>query len=317
MSQSNVVLPAAARVERATRVQKPRRFFSSDNMWLWLTPAMGILLLYSIFPLFFNLIVSLQNFRNSTRAWEWVGLRNYEWMLFGNPLVGDFGNALGITAQYTLIALSIQLTLGLIIALMLDSRPYLSGLMQTLMILPMVTAPAVAGLIFRLLEHPNFGVISWILYGIGALTPEEPLLGGSGRYALIGLLIVEIWQWTPFFVLIILAGLKGIPQDLIEAAQVDGATWTQRLFRIKIPLLFAVITVGVLFRLIDLYKTFDYVLVLTSGGPADRTTTISFYQYTVTFQTLRWGYAAAVGVFIMAVGWISAFTYTRIFKVRW
>jgi multiple sugar transport system permease protein len=273
--------------------------------------------LYSIFPLIFNIVVSFQNFRASTKAWEWVGFRNYEWMLFGNPLVGDFGNAIVITAVYTIIALGVQLTLGLFIALLLDARPWFGNIMQTFMILPMVTAPVIAGLIFRLLQHSDFGVISWLLYGVGALTKDEPLLGGTGQYALLALLMVEIWQWTPFFVLIILAGLKGLPHEIIEAAQVDGATWLQRLTRIKIPMLFSVITVGVLFRLIELYKTFDYVMVMTSGGPGGRTTTLSFYQYTVTFQNIRWGYGAAIGVFILVVGWLSAFAYTKIFRVKW
>ncbi|MCE7949293.1 MAG: sugar ABC transporter permease [Chloroflexi bacterium CFX4] len=302
---------------QAASANKRRGFFSASNPWLWVSPAVGILLLYSVFPLVFNILVSFQNFRTSTKAWEWVGFRNYEWMLYGNPLVKDFGNAIVITAVYTIVALTVQLLLGLFIALLLDARPWFSNIMQTLMILPMVTAPVIAGLMFRLLQHPDFGVISWLLYGVGALDKSEPLLGGTGQYALIALLIVEIWQWTPFFVLIILAGLKGLPHEIVEASQVDGASWLQRLTRIKIPMLFSVITVGVLFRLIELYKTFDYVMVMTSGGPGDRTTTLSFYQYTVTFQNVRWGYGAAIGVFIMVVGWLSAFAYTKIFRVKW
>ncbi len=298
-------------------VKRRRGFFSANNPWLWVMPAVGILLLYSIFPLIFNIIVSFQNFRASTKAWEWVGFRNYEWMLFGNPLVGDFGNAIVITAVYTIIALSVQLTLGLFIALLLDARPWFSNIMQTFMILPMVTAPVIAGLIFRLLQHSDFGVISWLLYGAGVLTKDEPLLGGSGQFALAAVLMVEIWQWTPFFVLIILAGLKSLPHEIIEASMVDGATWFQRLTRIKIPMLFGVLTVGILFRLIELYKTFDYVMVMTSGGPGGRTTTLSFYQYTITFQNIRWGYGAAIGVFILVVGWLSAFAYTKIFRVKW
>ncbi len=316
MARPSIALtPLSAQAEVTTK--RRRSFFSANNPWLWVAPAVIILALYSIFPLIFNILVSFQNFRASTKAWEWVGFRNYEWMLFGNPLVGNFGNAIVVTAVYTIIALFAQLALGLFIALLLDARPWFSGLMQTFMILPMVTAPVIAGLIFRLLQHSEFGVISWLLYGIGALTKEEPLLGGTGQYALIALLMVEIWQWTPFFVLIILAGLKGLPHEIIEASQVDGANWFQRLTRIKIPMLFGVITVGVLFRLIELYKTFDYVMVLTSGGPGDRTTTLSFYQYTVTFQNIRWGYGAAIGVFIMVVGWLSAFAYTKIFRVKW
>ncbi|MBZ0277060.1 MAG: sugar ABC transporter permease [Anaerolineae bacterium] len=239
---------------------------------------------------------------------------NWNRLLFEDP---RFGNALTVTLQYTVLALVTELLLGLVIALLLDAKPWGSGLMQTLLILPMVTAPAVAGLIFRLLEHSEFGVISWLMYSFGLLVKEEPLLGGTGKYALLGLLIVDIWQWTPFFVLIILAGLKGIPTDILEASQVDGANYIQRLTRIKIPLLFSVITIAILFRLVDLFKIFDYVTIMTSGGPGGHTETVSFYSYVNTFQLIKWGYGAAIGVFVMMMGWVSAFLYQKIFRVRW
>jgi len=134
------------------------------------------------------------------------------------------------------VALAIQLLLGMLIALLLDAKPWGSGLMQTLIILPMVVAPAVAGLMGRLMMHSEFGVISVYSYQLGLLEKSEPLLGGTGRFALIAVLLVDIWQWTPFFVLIILAGLKGMPHEVLEAAEVDGANWFQRLTRVKIPL---------------------------------------------------------------------------------
>jgi multiple sugar transport system permease protein len=324
MPPSNIVLSTTL---PTNKVAGRRRGFTS-SAWVWLTPAFLILLAYSVFPLVFNLVISLHEWSARRKVFVPRGLENWEKILgisfgpevFGiNPAVADarFGNALSVTLLYTIFALVIQLVLGLLIALLLDSKPWGSNIMQTLLILPMVTAPAVAGLMFRLLEHSEFGLISWVLYGAGILVKSEPLMGGTGRFALLGLLIVDVWQWTPFFILIILAGLKGLPGEIMEAAHVDGANWLQRLLRIKIPLLFGVITVAVLFRLIDLYKLFDYVVIMTSGGPAGRTETISYYSYVNTFQVIKWGYGAAIGVFIMLLGWISAFIYTRVFRVRW
>jgi multiple sugar transport system permease protein len=294
-----------------------RGFFSSENPWLWVAPATLILLLYSLFPLLYNLYYSFQVW--STQQHRWIISRNGPFTNWENIFFADarFGNSLVVTFQYTIAALVIELLLGLFIALLLDAKPYGSGLMQTLMMLPMVTAPAVAGLIFRLLEHSEFGLLSYYAYSTGLLTKQEPLLGGSGQYALLGILLVDIWQWTPFFTLIILAGLKSVPAELLEAAEVDGAAWWSRLTRIKIPLLFGVITVGVLFRLVDLYKAFDYIVIMTSGGPALKTETVSYYSYVNTFQQVKWGYGAAIGVFIMLLGWITAFIYQRAFRVRW
>jgi multiple sugar transport system permease protein len=288
-------------------------FFSSDNPWIWLVPAVFFLLVYSIFPLVYNVVVSFHEWRRRQKFFEFIGFENWT-ELFSDT---RFINSLGITLQYVAAALIIQLLLGLIIALLLDARPWGVGIMQAAIILPMVTAPAVAGMLFRLLTHSEFGVISRLLYNIGLLTPDEPLIGGRGTYALIGLLVVEIWQWTPFFVLIVLAGLKGIPHEVLEAAEVDGANWWQRIIRVKLPLLRTVLTVAILFRLVDLYKVFDYVQIMTSGGPASRTETLSFYGYVNTFLQVNWGYGAAIGLFIMILVWVSAFIYIRIFRIRW
>lgn len=299
---------------RGTSARPKRRFFSFDNPWIWFSPAVMLLFLYSIFPLIYNIFISFHEWSTSKKLFVVKEFFNWNRLLFEDP---RFGNALTVTLQYTVLALVTELLLGLVIALLLDAKPWGSGLMQTLLILPMVTAPAVAGLIFRLLEHSEFGVISWLMYSFGLLVKEEPLLGGTGRYALLGLLIVDIWQWTPFFVLIILAGLKGIPTDILEASQVDGANYLQRLTRIKVPLLFSVITIAILFRLVDLFKIFDYVAIMTSGGPGGHTETVSFYSYVNTFQLIKWGYGAAIGVFVMMMGWVSAFLYQKIFRVRW
>jgi multiple sugar transport system permease protein len=314
MVQNNRVLDTAVSVAETRQVRK-RPFFSAENPWLWMIPGVGLLFLYSIGPLVYNLVISFHKWDIRDKVFEPVGFEN--WINLALNSDGRFYNSLWVTIQYSLIALSIQLLLGLAIALLLDERPWGSGAMTTLLILPMVVAPAVAGMMFRLLEHSEFGAISWVLYQLGLLSPEEPLMGGTGRYALIGLLIVDVWQWTPFFILILLSGLKGQPHEVLEAAQVDGANWWQRLFRIRLPLLRGVLTVALLFRLIDLYRVFDYVVLMTSGGPGNRTETLSFYGYVNTFQLLNWGYGAALAIVIVGFAWLSVFAYQKIFRVQW
>jgi multiple sugar transport system permease protein len=313
MPRSDSVLTARSGLE--SRVPSQRRFLSADNPWLWLTPALLFMLFYSIFPLIYNLFLSFNEFQTRRKVFVPVGLDNWSNLLSNTD--GRVYNSLLVTAQYTVIALILELLLGLIIALLLDARPWGVGLMQTLIILPMVTAPAVAGMLFRLLEHSDFGVISWVLYGLGILNKSEPLLGGTGKYALIGVVLVDVWQWTPFFALILLAGLKSLPHEILEASEVDGADWFRRLLRIKLPLLSGVLTVAFLFRLVDLYKVFDYVAIMTAGGPALHTETLSFYGYVYTFQQVKWGYGATIGLAMMIIAWVSAFAYVKFFRVRW
>ncbi len=290
-----------------------RRFFSGENPWLWLSPALIFLLLYSLGPLLYNIYLSFHEFNARRKEFLFVEFENWT-TLFSDS---RFQNAISITLQYVVIALIVQVLLGILIAVLLDARPFGVGLMQTLIILPMVTAPTVAGMLFRLLNHSEFGYVNFLFERAGIVTRAEPLLGGSGENALLGVLIVEVWQWTPFVVLIVLAGLKSIPTEVVEASQVDGANWWQRFWRIKLPLLSTVLTIAILFRLVDLFRVFDYVVILTSGGPALRTESLSYYGYVNTFQQVNFGYGATLGVFVMVLVWVVAFSYIRIFRVKW
>ncbi len=313
MAQPDSLLVPASQLA-AGRTKHRRSFWSAENPWLWLTPALVFLACYSIFPLIYNVFLSVDKFNTRKKIFEYVGLNNWI-QLFTQDT--RFTNAIGVTLKYVVAGLIVELTLGLLIAVLLDSRPFGAGILQALIILPMVTAPTVAAMLFRLLEHPQFGLLSYLTYQTGLLTRAAPLMGGSGDYALIGVLLVEIWQWTPFFVLIILAGLKGLPIEVMEAAEVDGANWWQRLTGVKIPMLRGVLTVAILFRMVDIFKVFDYIVILTAGGPATKTETLSFYGYANTFLQVNWGYGATIGLFMMVVVWIVAFAYIRIFKVRW
>lgn len=301
-------------VSTPSHVQRGRlhHLWSFENPLIWLLPAIVMLTLFSFYPLIFNLINSFKEFDPVAKSFQPVGFANWA-KLIQDPRMW---NSLRITLLFTASALLIEFVLGFTVALIFDRDPWGVGVWQTLFILPMVTPPAIAGRMFQLLEHSEFGAISWLLYSVGILSPAEPLLGGTGKYALIGVLIADIWQWTPFFGLILLAGLKALPHEPMEAAQVDGASPLQRFWHVKLPLMRGVIAVAVLFRLIDLYKTFDYVFILTSGGPGEATTTLSYYMYRY-YESIRWGYMSALGVFILLVVWLSAFLYTKLFRVQW
>ena len=287
-------------------------FWSFEGPWIWMLPAVILLLLYSVYPLLYNIMNSFREFDPLVRDFVWVGGENWGKLFRDDRVL----NALRVTFVYGVSALTIELILGMSIALLLDAGVFLRGLWQTLLIMPMVIPPAVVGLMFRLLEHSEFGVISWLLYSAGLLTPQEPLLGGTGKYALLGVLLADIWQWTPFCALIILAGLKSLPIEPLEAAEVDGASTWQRFWLVKLPLLRNVLAIVILFRIIDLYRIFDYIYIMTSGGPGQRTESISYYAYQ-TYTFIDWGYTATLGVIILVLIWITTFLYTRVFHVEW
>jgi len=290
-----------------------RKVLTGDGPFLWLLPLVVILLFIGIYPFVYNVWNSFREFDPMSGTIEWVGWANWAELVQDGRVRG----ALQITFSYLAIALVVQFVLGLAIAVLFNSGPRLGWLWQALMILPLVVPPTVAALMFNLLENSEYGTISWLLYKIGLLSPSEPLIGGTGRHALWGVLLPEIWQWTPFFVLILLAGLKALPTDPLEAAQVDGAGPIRQFFDITLPMLRPMIAVAVLFRLVDLLKVFDYVFVMTGGGPGTRTEVLSFYAYQQSFTYIRWGYGSTLGLFILVLAILLANLYARLFKVHW
>jgi multiple sugar transport system permease protein len=290
-----------------------RRWLSSDNPWPWLLPVILFLLFIGIYPLIYNVWNSFREFDPMIGRVEPVGWANWQRLLTDTRAL----DALRTTTVYVLSALVIQFLLGLAIAVLFNTGPWASGLWQSLMILPMVVPPTVAAVMFKVLENPDYGALAYYLQQVGITDKVEPLLGGTGRYAMAAVLIPDIWQWTPFFVLILLAGLKALPTEPLEAAQVDGASAWQTFWDITLPMLRPMIAIAVLFRLVDLIKVFDYIYVLTSGGPGTRTEVLSFYAYQRSFTTIEWGYGSVLGIVILVLAIVVANVYVKLFRVDW
>lgn len=287
--------------------------FSSQRAWPWLLPMILFLLFIGIYPLVYNIWNSFREFNPMKGKVEPVGWENWQRLVTDQRAL----EALGTTTVYVLSALVIEFVLGLAIAVLFNSGPWASGLWQSLLILPMVVPPTVAAVMFKVFENPDYGALSYYLQQIGITSMQEPLLGGTGKYAIPAVLIPEIWQWTPFFVLILLAGLKALPTEPLEAAKVDGATPLQAFLGVTLPMLRPMIAVAVLFRLVDLIKVFDYIYVLTSGGPGTKTEVLSYYAYQRSFTTIEWGYGSVLGLVILVIAIVVANVYVRVFKVEW
>jgi multiple sugar transport system permease protein len=286
------------------------RWLSSEHPFPWLAPLTAMLLVFGIYPLLYALWLSFHQRNRIKRIDEFAGLKNWIQAVTDDRV----WNALTVTFTYTFIALAIQLFLGLAIALLLDQDRRGYGVMRALMTLPLVVPPAVTGMMFLLMEDASYGWISQNLYVLGLLSPSNPILA-TGSTALAGVLLADVWQWTPFMVLIMLAGLRSLPKEPYEAAAIDGANAFQMFRRLTLPMMSKVIAIAVLIRGVDLFRIFDYVYVMTSGGPGVATETISAYAGRI-FVTGNFPYAATLSLLTLIIVILVANLFVRIFKVR-
>ena len=217
--------------------------------------------------------------------------------LAGSGLLGKFAADFGFVSA----SVSSQLILGFAMALLIN-RPHIKGIgvVRTLIILPMSITPIVVGLMWRILYNPSFGLINAFLGLLGIVGPEWL---GSKDTALLSVILVDIWQWTPFMFLMMTAGLQSLPAEPFEAALVDGASGFQILRLITLPLMKPIILVAVLFRIIDGFKvsTFDSIFIMTKGGPGSITQTLNIYAFLTGFEWFNLGYASAMVVFTLVL----------------
>jgi multiple sugar transport system permease protein len=293
-------------------VARINRIVISDSPLPWLFPLVAFLLVFTIYPLIYNIWLSFHEFVPRKRTLQYVGFQN--WTQLWED--GRFWGSLGVTFVYFAIALAIELTLGMAIALLLDAELPGFGALRAILSMTLVIPPAIAGMMFLLLQDPQFGVITYVLDSLGILPMTSPILASSAT-ALAGVLLAEIWQWTPFMVLIFLAGLRSLPSEPYEAAMIDGASAWQTFRRLTLPMMSRVIAVAVLLRGIDLFRVFDYVFTMTSGGPGTATYSLSYYAWQQTFSFTKWGYGATLSLVSLVIVIVMANIFIKIFKVRW
>jgi multiple sugar transport system permease protein len=262
-------------------------------------PAACVIATLIVFPLAFNLYMSLQAwFVSSTTPPTFVGLKNYL-EIFGKDT--RFWNATWITVKFTGISVTLQLALGMAIALYFHRDFTGRGLVRTVMLLPMVSTPAAVALIWVVMFNPSLGILNYFLTCLGL----PPLLWlGHPRTALPSLILMDTWKWTPFMVLILHAGLQALPLTPFEAARIDGASRWQLFRYVTLPLLRPSIAVALIFRTMDSLKTFDTIYVMTEGGPNNATEILNLYTFQTGFKYFHLGYASALAVVL--VGFVFA-----------
>jgi len=265
--------------------------------YLFLLPTLLVLLWITIFPFGYILYLSVHRYY-LLKPWVpriFLGVKNFV-ELFTDEM---FKNTIVVTVSFTLISVALEFLVGLGLALIFTLNVKAERLIISLLIAPMVVAPVAAGLLWGSMYNAEFGIISYFLDRLFGVTGISLL--GDVKTAFPSCVIVDVWQWSPFMFIILLAGLKSLPNAPFEAARIDGAS-TLQLFRyITLPILKPIILVVLLIRTIDAFKTFDTLYVLTGGGPASATETLSLYAYRVNFTYFNMGYGAVLALVLLII----------------
>lgn len=228
--------------------------------FMFIAPAAIIMAIALLYPLGYMVWGSFREWNPSQSIGEaeFVGLKNYIF-LWNDP---NFHESLGVTLKFAFFVVSLEMLIGVGLALLLDRDIRGMSILRTLFILPMMIAPVVVGLMWRYMYHPTVGTFNRFLSDMGL-----PTVDWLGQHALMSIIIADIWQWTPFIFILSLAALQSLPRSALEAARIDGATSWQQIIYIKLPLMMPVLIVTGLLRLIDAFKVLEVILVMTQGGP--------------------------------------------------
>lgn len=274
-----------------------RKEKGSGSAYRFLAPALIILTGVTVYPILWVFWLSLHRRLLIFHISRFVGLDNYLFLWRDSR----FWNALWNTSYFTALSVLLELLLGLAIAVLLHRRFRGKGVMRTIILIPWAIPTVVSARMWEWLYNTDFGLFNHLL---GARLNWL----GSPFLALNAAVFMDVWKTTPFVTLLLMAGLQTIPEDLYRSAKVDGAApWTS-FKKITLPLLKPVILVTLIFRTLDAFRVFDAIYVLTGGGPANTTESLSIYAYKVLFQTLQFGYGSALSVMVfLCVGLITLF----------
>lgn len=283
--------------------------------YMFLAPAvlvMGIALLY---PIGYMVYASFLDWSPSQRIGqaEFIGLQNYANLLTD----AAFGESVWVTLKFAFLVVTLEMLIGVGLALLLDRNIKGMSLLRTIFILPMMIAPIVVGLMWRYMYHPTVGIFNRSLKNLGF---EEgiPWLSDS-TWSFAAVVIADVWQWTPFIFILALAAMQSLPQSAIEAAEIDGATEWQKIFMIKLPLMMPVLVVTLLLRLIDAFKVLEVIMVLTNGGPGLSTEIVALRIFRTAQEFQELGEAAAMSNLLLMILMgltIGMFAYSKVHEAR-
>ncbi|SKC42735.1 carbohydrate ABC transporter permease [Krasilnikoviella flava] len=315
---TDTVVRSADRARARSADRRPEGRRGRAGVWrqraeiaLFVTPALALLVAFIVVPIATAVQMSLYRWKGFGPMVDFVGLRNYVSVLTNEVFTDAVVHNLIIVAGSILL----QLPLGLAIALLLNRKMWGQGLLRTIIFVPYVLAEVIAGVVWFQLLQPQYGVIDTMLAGVGLHGPEQGFLG-TPEYALWTVLVVLTWKYLGLAVILFLAGLQGVPDELYEAAQLDGATWWQVQRRITIPLLGPTMRTWGFLSMIGSLQLFDMVWILTGGGPANATTTMATFLVNEGTKRQNFGIAGAASVVLFVIALVLALAYQKFILSR-
>lgn len=277
--------------------------------WLFVSPTIVLLLAINIFPLLWTIYLSFTNYRvnRPNREVKWIDLRNYERILSDS----DIWQTMQATAHFLVSTLVIQVLIGFTLAFLINKKFKGNDLLTTLIVLPMMLSPAVVGNFWTFLYQPQIGLFNYVISFFSGVDASSFSMIGDVHLAPWAIVIVDTWMWTPFVMLICLAGLRSIPESIYEAAECDRASQWRQFWTITIPMVLPFLMLAVLFRGIENFKMFDLVVQLTGGGPGSLTTLSSIDLKREAFEKWKTGYSSAYAVILFVTVFGLASIYVK------
>ncbi|MFV0439293.1 MAG: carbohydrate ABC transporter permease [Desulfopila sp.] len=272
--------------------------FSAQQLtpYLFILPAVLIMvggLLYPVLDSFFLAFYDWKIGEPFAKA-PFVGLDYFQRMLT-DP---DVHESVWVTLRFGFWTITIEMALGIFLALMLEKPIRGASIFRTIFIMPLMVSPVVVGLLWRYLFDARAG---WINYYLGMVGIEPLTWLGDPQLAFLAIVITDIWQWTPFIFIIVIAGLQALPGEVLEAARIDGANWWQQVFLVKLPMIRSILFIALLMRLIDVFRGMEVMYIMTGGGPGRATELLSLHIYNRAFAAQQLGYASAIAVLLILI----------------
>ncbi|MEM9733391.1 MAG: sugar ABC transporter permease [Pseudomonadota bacterium] len=307
MSQTPMDHVAAATPPRVAR--KIKGLSDRAIAWIFVAPTIFLLLAINIFPLIWTIQLSFTNYKANRigREVKNIGLRNYERILTDS----DIWLNMQATAHFLIWTIVLQVLIGFTLAYLINKKFKGNDLWTTIIVLPMMLSPAVVGNFWKFLYQPQIGLFNYVVAFFTGKDPSSFEMLGSVNLAPWSIVIVDTWMWTPFVMLICLAGLRSIPDYIYEAAEIDRASKFRQFWTITVPMVLPFLMLAVLFRGIENFKMFDLVVQLTGGGPGSVTELTSINLKREAFEKWRTGYASAYAIILFVTVFGLASIYVK------
>ena len=275
---------------------RPRFAYRDMVPYFFILPAVAIMVAGLVYPVVQAFYLSFYDWKIGTdfAAAPYVGLQHFHRMLTDEGV----RESLWVTFRFGFWTITIEMVLGVTLALLLEKPIRGASVFRTIFILPLMVSPVVVGLIWRYLFDARIG---WINYYLGMIGIEPQVWLGDPELAFFAIVFTDIWQWTPFIFIIVIAGLQALPSEVLEASRIDGANWWQHILFVKLPMIKSILVIALLMRLIDVFRALEVMYILTGGGPGRSTELLSLHIYNRAFETQQLGFASAISVLLIAI----------------